>query len=138
MCEWCKEFFGWKIIALTLTHICDISILSSGGKLTLFISMADFVIDRKRKSNFDVGPESVAAPSAITTFLTLNATGSVNHTAMAEVERLRAQFGLVGGSGVTGISSNNIYGGGFDVVTDPAFTARIEKALEKNFDYILR
>ncbi len=89
--------------------------------------------ERKRKSNFDVPPEAMVEPSGITAFMNLpqsilnGSSNSTNYDPMKEVERLKYQF-----------CSTGEIPGLYAVATDPAFTARLEKAIEKNFEYILR
>ena len=82
---------------------------------------------KKRKSNFDVAPDEISTPNLLTTFLNQSSANS-DITALKDMEMLRSQF-------------NTTYadsGGIFGVVTDEQFVVRLEKALEKNFEYILR
>jgi hypothetical protein len=85
---------------------------------------------RKRKSNFDVGPEAVmpSAANDFTTYLNLANVDEANVNALKEVDRLRNQFN-------TSFSDVPTV---FMVATDPAFLVRLEKAMIKNFEYILR
>lgn len=71
---------------------------------------------------FDVVPEDISAPSSITTFLAMS-------TAIKDA-------GLPQNTNMGSIYTNET--GLFTVATDPKFTARLEMALEKNFEYVIR
>lgn len=74
---------------------------------------------KRRFSNFDVSPEQLSAPSSISSYLSQQQS-SLNNGFSFALHTLDSSVGSFGS------------------VTDPIFTLRLKKALERNFDYILR
>lgn len=73
---------------------------------------------KRRFSNFDVTPEQVSTPNLISSFL------SQQHSSILQISNSH-------------VFSDGLFEEG-GIFVDPVFNARLEKAMERNFEYILR